>query len=383
MSDRAYWSQTLYRIASPVLGALAHNRLKATMPVETSNPRPRAHVAHLEAFGRTLAGIAPWLAAQELGGEEAAQRDELLRWTLIGLRHACDPAAADTMNFSEDRQPLVDAAFLAQGLLRAPDALWHPLDAETQGLVIDALRQTRGIFPNLNNWLLFCAMVETALEVLAGEGDLLRIDYALRMHEQWYLGDGAYGDGPLWHWDYYNSFVIQPFLLDIVAALRGKRAEWDGWIAPIRERAQRYAVIQERMIAPDGTYPVMGRSICYRVGAFHALAQAALMRNLPESLPPAQVRSALTAVIRRVMGAAGTFDADGWLTLGLAGHQPGLAEPYISTGSLYLCAVGFLPLGLPPDDPFWADAPLPWTSRRVWSGQDLKADKAYDRTIVD
>jgi len=28
----------------------------------------------------------------------------------------------------------------------------------------------------------------------------------------------------------------------------------------------------------------------------------------------------------------------------LVGHQPHLAEPYISTGSLYLCTVAFLPL---------------------------------------
>ena len=45
----------------------------------------------------------------------------------------------------------------------------------------------------------------------------------------------------------------------------------------------------------------------------------------------------------------------GWLQLGAVGHQPLQAEGYISTGSLYLCAVGLLHLGLPADDPFWTE----------------------------
>lgn len=384
LEDRRAWVEMLTRIARPVVDALAHQRLKATLPVEAANPQERARVTHLEALGRTLAGIAPWLDAPGLDGGEAAQRDEIARLARESLRAACDPDSADYLNFSELRQPLVDAAFLAHAILRAPGALWRDLDGETRALLIAALRQTRGIFPNVNNWLLFAAMVETFFERFAGEGqgDLVRIDYALRAHQQWYLGDGVYGDGPHFHWDYYNSFVIHPMLLDITGALRGRRADWDRWADLAQERAGRYAAIQERLIAPDGTFPAVGRSLCYRAGAFQLLGQAALRHLLPDSLPPAQVRCALTAVIRRTLGASGTFDPAGWLTLGLSGHQPGLAESYISTGSLYLCTVGFLPLGLPPDDPFWSGAALPWTAQRVWSGEDLPADHAYDEGLL-
>ena len=73
---------------------------------------------------------------------------------------------------------------------------------------------------------------------------------------------------------------------------------------------------------------------------------------------------------------AGTFDRDGWLRIGLCGHQPGVGETYISTGSLYLCAVGFLPLGLPATDDFWAAPAQPWTSVRAWSGQAFPIDHA-------
>jgi hypothetical protein len=101
-----------------------------------------------------------------------------------------------------------------------------------------------------------------------------------------------------------------------------------------------------------------------------------LRRQLPEKLAPAQVRPALTAVIRRMIEAPGTFDDHGWLTVGFCGHQPAIAERYISTGSLYLCATAFLPLGLPASDPFWSDPPQLWTSQKAWSGKDLPSDHA-------
>src|SRR5262249_54725498 len=102
----------------------------------------------------------------------------------------------------------------------------------------------------------------------------------------------------------------------------------------------------------------------------------ALRRALPEGLSPAQVRGALTAVIRRTMEAPQTFDEDGWLRIGLCGHQPGIGEPYISTGRLYLCPVAFLPLGLPASDEFWSAPPQPWTSVKAWSGRAFEIDRA-------
>ncbi len=138
----------------------------------------------------------------------------------------------------------------------------------------------------------------------------------------------------------------------------------------------RYAAIQERLISPEGTFPAIGRSIAYRFGAFHLLAQTALRHALPEGVSPAQVRGALTSVIKRSVEAPGTFDADGWLRIGFCGHQPGVGETYISTGSLYLCSVGLLPLGLPAADEFWAAPPQPWTSVRAWGGQAFPIDHA-------
>jgi hypothetical protein len=146
----------------------------------------------------------------------------------------------------------------------------------------------------------------------------------------------------------------------------------------VLERAKRYAVVQERLISPEGTFPSIGRSMAYRFGAFQLLAQISLLRELPEKISPAQVRCALTAVIRKMIEAPETFDVNGWLQIGFCGHQPALGESYISTGSLYLCSAGLLPLGLPPTDEFWSASAAKWTQQKLWSGENLPADHAIN-----
>jgi hypothetical protein len=375
-TDRDYWVSVAVRLAEPVLTNLARGTLKARMPVEEAAGAGRASVTHLEALGRLLAGIAPWLERGEDATEEGRARERLALLARRAIASAVDPASPDALNSTRDRQPLVDAAFLAQGLLRAPRALREALDAGTHDRLVRALESTRAISPGYNNWLLFSATVEAGLAALGAPWDRVRVDYALRQHAQWYKGDGAYGDGPTFHWDYYNSFVIHPMLLDVLDAVGGEAEAWKAMREPETRRAQRYAAVQERLISPEGTFPAIGRSIAYRFGAFHLLAQMALRHELPEEVSAAQVRGALTAVIRRSMEAPGTFDEEGWLRVGFCGHQPGVGESYISTGSLYLCAAGLLPLGLPPGDAFWADPPRPWTSQRAWSGQAFPIDHA-------
>ncbi len=376
--DREAWVAVLRRLADPVLTNLANGTLKSRMPVEQAAGAKRQTVTHLEALGRLIAGIAPWIelpADDTAEGRLRAQYADLAR---RAIGRAVDPSSPDFLNFTRERQPLVDAAFLAEGLLRAPRTLRDALDPATKRHLIAALESTRTIVPGYNNWLLFSATVEAGLARLGAPWDRVRVDYALRQHDQWYKGDGAYGDGPAFHWDYYNSFVIHPMMLDVLDACREDLPAWKDLASREEPRARRYAAVQERLIAPDGSFPAIGRSLAYRFGAFHLLAQMALRRALPEGVSPAQVRGALTAVIRRTMGAPGTFDADGWLRIGFCGHQPGVGESYISTGSVYLCAVGLLPLGLPPTDEFWSAPPQPWTSVRAWSGEAFPIDRAFN-----
>jgi hypothetical protein len=375
--NRAFWLGVLDRLATPVLENLSRRELKKNMPVEAASPADRAQSTHLEAFGRLMAGIAPWLAAQGLDENEKKKQAKFIALARASLDAATDPRSPDFMNFTHGGQPLVDAAFLAQGILRAPTELWQTLDAKLQSQIVAALKSSRVIgTPTKNNWVMFAATIEAALHTMGERTIKSRLEGCVEQMLAWYKGDGAYGDGEFFHFDYYNSFVIHPMLLDVLAVLKQRDEKFAPVHKTVLRRAQRYAVIQERLIAPDGTFPSIGRSTAYRFGAFHLLAQIALLEKLSEPVRPAQVRSGLAAVIKRMIDAPGTFDTNGWLQIGFCGHQPALAEAYISTGSLYLCSTALLPLGLPPANEFWSAPAAPWTARQLWAGQDLHADHA-------
>lgn len=371
--QRCYWVNAMLQMVTPVLSALSKGSLKKTMPIACKQ-KDRLEYAYLEAFGRTLCGIGPWLTC-ETTGHEKEQQEHICNLVLCCLDHATNPKSPDKMNFCEGSQPLVDAAFLAHGLLRAGPAFLQRLESNVKQQLIECLKSSRKITPGENNWILFSAMVETTLFLLDQQNvDMLRIKYALRQFMQWYLGDGIYGDGKMLHMDYYNSFVIVPMLVDISQTFASMDIEIEGMYHQIIKRASRYAEILERMISPEGTYPIMGRSITYRFGIFQLLSQAGLQHFIPDSLFPSQVRCALTAVIKRIMNAPGLFDEQGWLQIGVCGCQDSLGEFYITTGSLYLCSTVFLALGLPEKDPFWSGSNKEWTNCLVFGGKDMLCD---------
>ena len=375
--DRSYWLKTMTTLVDPVLSNLSNHTLRKTMPVETTqegNARGREKVSHLEALGRTVCGIAPWLELASVTGKEAQLRQKYLQLTISALKNAVDSTSDDFISFTIDRQNLVDAAFLAQGLLRAPTQLWGGLDSSTHELILKSMMATRKFKPLESNWLLFSATIEAFLYRFTGTCDFEVIDYALKRFDEWYKGDAWYGDGKAFHFDYYNSLVIHPMLYDVLFQIQSHKPEYQQKFDEVSARLIRHADQLERLISPEGTYPVMGRSLAYRFGIFHALSQTALLSKLPEHTSPAQVRSALTAVIKRQISQQGTFDKQGFLTLGFVGHQPELAETYISTGSLYLCTAVFLPLGLPATDAFWQDKSSDWTAKKAWKGEKVKID---------
>jgi hypothetical protein len=384
MTDsREYWFTTLDRVCRPVITALAARKLRATMPIEAPPERHREKVTHLEAMGRTLSGIAPWLENGETTGAEGRLLAEYRNMAREAIAAGVDPSSPDYMNFGIDNQNIVDSSYLALAILRAPHQLREQLPPKVRAQLAEALRKTRPLVPAMNNWLLFTAVIEACLFALGEQWDRKRVDFALQQHQSWYLGDGVYGDGPHFHWDYYNSYVIHPHLLQLMDTFAAQAPArqvtdpaWNAMAQPIMVRAQRYAAIEERMIHIDGSWPVLGRSITYRCGAFHLLADISLRQKLPAAVTPAQVRGALGAAIDRSLAAPNTFDNRGWLRIGLAGHQPGLGESYISTGSLYLCTNVFLPLGLKSANAFWAGPAAPWTAKKIWSGQDMPADHA-------
>ncbi|MEO6453170.1 MAG: DUF2264 domain-containing protein [Ginsengibacter sp.] len=382
MNDRTAWLNYLDKVSRPVMSNLAEGRLKEKLPKTMSkrvdNAGSRSQVAYLEAFGRTLMGIAPWMSLEGGSQEEVTLRNQYREWSLKAVANAVDTTSKDYMVWGEGGQPLVDASFMALGLIRCP-WLWEHLDSKTKTQVVAAFLKTRSIVPGYNNWILFTGMIEAFFCKYDLDYDKMRIEYGVReFSSHWYVGDGMFSDGMNFHMDYYNSYVIQPYLSAIVNIVNSKTKAFTAFAPKLDKINKRYAEIQERMIGTDGSYPALGRSIVYRGAAFQHLADMALRKQLPPSLKPAQVRGALTAVIKKTLDAPGTFDRDGWLTIGLGGNQPDLADVYNTTGSLYLCTAIFLPLGLPDTDEFWSSPVQPWTAVKIWSGQDAPNDHALD-----
>lgn len=375
--DRAFWVETMVKIADPVLINLSNETLKKNMPYE-SLTKQRTQVAHLEAVGRLVCGIAPWLELGPDNTPEGQLRKKYIDLTVKGLKNAVNPSSPDYLVFGKpSSQPLVDAAFLAQGLLRARTQLWDNLDDQAKEWMITELKRSRTIKPYESNWLLFASTVEAALLEFTGECDMERLTYGVnKFKDEWYKGDALYGDGMNFHMDYYNSFVIHPMFTDVLGVMKKHGIDGGEFYDTQVKRLSRYADILERFISPEGTFPVVGRSIVYRFGTMHALAQASLMKILPAHIQPAQVRCAMTAVIRNQMKSPKNFDKDGWLRVGFTGEQIGMSETYINTGSTYLCAMGMLQLGLPASDEFWSAPYTEWTCKKAWNGEEVQIDHA-------
>ena len=419
-TDREVWVNLLYQMAEPILKPMAEGKLQEVMTYENGNLEVSPtwdgrdkKVAYMEAFGRLMAGLAPWLALPDDDTKEGLMRHQLREWALKAYTNAVDPKSPDYLGWQSGGQTLVDAAYVVESFHRAWDALWEPLSVETKLRYVKELQQLHRYDPPYQNWLLFCGMEECFLMkaeaslkkagVDTGKDpifDAFRIKTAVNKAEEWYIGDGWYADGPSFAFDYYNSYVIHPMYVECLEmvcdvqpnnsylvrslGLDYKNLGPKDRLAEARKRMQKFGTILERMVSPEGTYPVFGRSIPYRLAVFQPLAMLAWQKRLPENLSNGQVRSAITAVMKRMFhddiyktGESMNFNKDGFLTIGFVGSHPNVADIYTNNGSLYMTSLAFLPLGLPADDPFWTAPAEKWTSKKAWEGEDFPKDHKW------
>lgn len=385
--DRAYWCELAYKMAAPVLSNMAKGELQKNMIVELSPnwDGRNIKVTYMEAFGRLMAGIAPWLTLPDDETEEGKIRKQLREWALKSYANAVDPQSPDYLLWRAEGQPLVDAAYIAESFLRAFDQLWMPLDEQTKQRYIEEFTLIRRVDPPYTNWLLFSSTIESFLAKAGAKYDAYRVNSAIRKVEEWYTGDGWYADGPSFAFDYYSSYVFHPMYLETLQAMKDAKAytriHYSKYYDRALKRAQKYSLILERLISPEGTFPVFGRSIPYRMAAMQPLALMAWYQELPAGVSNAQVRCALTAVMKRMFQSGNNFNEGGFLTIGFSGRQPNIADWYTNNGSLYMTSLAFLPLGLPASHPFWTDAPQDWTSKRAWSEQPFPKDHHWTDDI--
>lgn len=383
-SDREYWCSVAYKIASPVLNEMSRGTLQKNMQTEFSPSFDSRNkkVAYMECFGRLMAGIAPWLSLPDDDTPEGKMRKDLRQKALLSYKNAVDPDSPDCLLWTGAGQIMVDAAYIAESFLRAYDALWMPLDSMTKQRYIRNFQGVRAIDPPYTNWLLFSSTIEAFLARAGAQYDEYRVNSAIRKTEEWYVGDGWYSDGPTFSFDYYSSYVFHPMYLETLAAMRDAKAntriDYGKYYDRALPRTQKFAIVLERFISPDGTFPVVGRSIPYRLAAMQPLALMAWYKTLPADLQPGQVRAALTKTIHRMFDYQDNFNQGGYLTIGFCGSQPDVADWYTNNGSLYMTSLVFMPLGLPATDGFWSSPAEPWTQVKAWNTHPFPKDHHWN-----
>lgn len=388
-SDRQYWCALAYKMAQPVLENMAKGELQKNMQTEFSPSFDNRNkkVLYMECFGRLMAGVAPWLTLPDDATAEGKQRKQLREWALASYKNAVDPQNPDYLCWGIGGQNLVDAAYIAESFLRAYDTLWKPLDEVTKKRYLAEFAKLRHIDPPYTNWLLFSSTIESFMAKAGGDFDEYRVNSACRKVEEWYVGDGWYADGPVFAFDYYSSYVFHPMYLETLQAMVdakvNSRLDYQKYYDRELKRCQKYSIILERFISPEGTFPAFGRSIPYRMATMQPLALMAWYQKLPKDLSNGQVRAALTKVLHRMFDQENNFNEKGYLSIGFCGNgQKNVADWYTNNGSLYMTTLAFMPLGLPANHPFWTDAAQPWTQVKAWNNQQFPKDHQWKDDIV-
>ncbi len=388
LSRREQWIALLLEIAEPVIDRFLSRTILTDFPIKFSSHlspdlygKNRVKV-HVELFARTLLGVSPLFRHPE-------DNTAICKKTLEMIQVAFGkPQSPPLLAFYQmDRQLIVEMALIILAFVRVP-LLWQSIPLGTQQEILKVAHFAVTQFkPHNNNWLLFQAIIDLFLTKqrfrVSGTpyNAMRRVMENLGRIESYYVGDGWYKDGEIFHMDYYNSFVIHPFLVDIYREL-GQTALYQRAVG----RMMRHADFLERLIGSDGTYPIFGRSAVYRCGVFHALAYAPYhWTGSPQNLfKLAAAREGMTAVLERSFKTepmkSGNFGKEWkYLTLGFTGEQSWIADGYSNSGSVYYALLIFTPVGLPESHPFWSmddEEGGGWSQRKAWRGEEIRKDTA-------
>jgi hypothetical protein len=305
--------------------------------------------AEFEGFSRIAPLLGAWLEHSEgtslplqSGGE--ADVAQILK---SGVLAGTNPSHADYWGDITDRdQRIAEAADVALALWLSRATLWDRLGAAEREQIGAWLLQVNGKKIADNNWHLFVAQVNVALQALGAPFDAAAIDAHLARTLEFYRGDGWFTDGPAGPVDYYNAWGFYYHI---------------GWIHRMNATVLResvdtalplFAADLLHLLGPNGM-PVFGRSVCYRLAVSAPLIFASTFR--PDSLPPAQARRALDLTWDYFLEHGAM--REGRLTQGYCGDDAAILDNYSGPAScLWSLRSLIVALDVAPDTAFWTQA---------------------------
>lgn len=306
----------------------------------------------LEGFSRMAPLIAAWLHS---GRPETlivadGRSVDLAARLRQGLLTGTDPNSPEYWGRIEDlNQRIVEASDIALAIWLARDRVWQRLTPKQQGDVAVWLRQVEHKRVSDNNWHLFPVFVHAVLESIGSTGDAVDAHRNYQRFKSFYRGHGWFTDGPGDIFDYYNAWSIhyQLYWLEQV------NPSWDA--AFIDQSRREFLSSYRYLFGPHG-FPVMGRSVCYRMAAPVALVFGS--ESDPAIVRPAEARRALDVIWSYYIQNGAV--RSGAPTQGLCGSDPRILDNYSGPAScLWALRSLVAAFYLSPTSQFWSVNPSP------------------------
>ncbi len=320
--------------------------------------RPSSHGEdsdRLESVSRTMLMVAPWLYRSkrtslelDCGPFDLADlyRDLILSGTDPKSKAYWGPAE----NFD---QRLVEMAAIGLNLYLSREKLWNKLSSAEKAQIASWMQTAIGKKTYDVNWTLFNMFINLFLSKLGQDYSVEELDRYLDRMDFWYSGDGWYRDGVHDCYDYYNSWVIQPYFL-FWAWIDGQRRPE---LKPrVLHRTVRFLESYKYLFAANGAYPCYGRSMLYRFAAVSVFPVAQLLGISPVS--PGQARRICSGNLKYFLE-SGALSKGNFLQMGYLAEYPPIVEPYSGPGSAYWAAKAYWCYLLEDNDPFWTAEELP------------------------
>jgi hypothetical protein len=307
----------------------------------------------LEGFSRFAPLLGAWLQSDR--SRElllASGKVDLLDLLCAGLVAGTDPRSPEYWGAIRHRdQRIVEAADLALALWLGRDSVWTSLTQAQRGALAAWLAGVNGKETADNNWHLFVVLVNAVLQALGAGGDRGEMARRYGRFKSFYRGEGWFSDGPHDKFDYYIAWGIHYPLW----WLRRIVPDWD---AGFLRHAQREFAASFRFFFGPWGFPILGRSLCYRIAAPAPLVQ--IQDSDSDCISPGHARRALDLTWRHFIRFGAVVD--GTLTQGYGADDPSMLDNYSGPAScLWSLRSLVAALAFPAHAAFWqaSAAPLP------------------------
>lgn len=303
-----------------------------------------------EGFSR----IAPLAAAWVHGGRPsrvAIGNGNVVDLALLfqrGLISGTDPKSPEYWGDIYDfNQRIVEASDVALALWLLRESVWPKLTTAERLNVVRWLRQVEGKRVSDNNWHLFPVFIDAVLRSLGVGSDGAAAARHYSRFKEFYRGGGWFTDGPGDVFDYYNAWAIHYQLY----WLQQVDPSWDS--AFISETRREFVEGYRFLIGPKG-FPIMGRSVCYRMAAPVPLIFGALSE--PGRVSLGQARRALDAIWSYFIQRGAV--KGGNVTQGYCGADPRVLDNYSGPAScLWALRSLVVAFDIPETSEFWSGQP--------------------------